>query len=356
MSYSDRKQPCFALTTAGLETLSMQEMALLPGVSVTSVSYRCISATCCGSLAPLLALRTVDDVFLEIARWTAIGRARRALEQLHALGTCLDLRAAACCCAGLRPISAPPSFSVTASFVGKRNYTSEEIKAALATAIGRAHGWSYQPDDRAADLNVRVFLDHEAATVGVRLGKTALHDRAYQRVHLPGAIKPPVAAELVRLSRATPGMVVLDPCCGSGTILIEAALQGFAVCGGDSSPEAVAAAQTNSAAAVIDAPIRQWDAQALPLADGLIDAVICNLPWGRQVEIGGGSRSAFYQRVFAEMRRVLAPTGRIVLLTTTPEEIDAPDLCCVQRLEISLFGQHPTILVFSHLDLKNSSP
>ncbi|HEY7413771.1 MAG TPA: hypothetical protein VH593_01150, partial [Ktedonobacteraceae bacterium] len=220
--HTAEKIPFFALTAPGLEELSAREIAALPDVSIQATSYRRISATCSGALKSLLSLRTVDDVFLEIATWDDIGRPRSSLERLGHLATHLDLHTAASYCAILRSVHTPLTFSVTASFVGKRNYTSEEIKTALSHEIARKHRWSYQQDDRAADLNVRIFIEHEIATIGVRLGKTALHDRWYQQVHLRGALKPSVAAAMVLLAQTAPAMTVLDPCCGSGTILIEA--------------------------------------------------------------------------------------------------------------------------------------
>ncbi|MBO0779220.1 MAG: hypothetical protein J2P37_10375, partial [Ktedonobacteraceae bacterium] len=123
MSFLAKKVPFFALTTAGLEALSAQEIAMLPHVDVKTLSYRRISATCSGPLEALLSLRTVDDVFFEVVTWTDIGRPRKSLERLRCLGARLDLHAAAACCAQLRPVRTPPRFSITASFVGKRNYT-----------------------------------------------------------------------------------------------------------------------------------------------------------------------------------------------------------------------------------------
>ena len=75
----------FALTTRGLESTSAREMASVPGVSVTQVAYRRVAAACTGPLGPLLGLRTVDDVFLDVATWRGIGRPRRALATLHGL-------------------------------------------------------------------------------------------------------------------------------------------------------------------------------------------------------------------------------------------------------------------------------
>jgi tRNA (guanine6-N2)-methyltransferase len=339
--------PFFALTTSGLEAISAQEIARLPQVSIHAISYRRISATSEGDLASLCSLRTVDDVFLEIATWMEIGRPRSNLERLRHLATRLDLYPVATSLACLRNVHLPPTFSLSVSFVGKRNYTTEEMKQVLAQAIEKTHrGWAYKPDDRAADLNIRVFLEQEVATVGVRIGKTPLHDRWYQQTHLPGALKPSVAAALVSLAQTTRTTTVLDPCCGSGTILIEAALQGASVCGGDRNPLAVAAAQANASAAGITGAIQQWDATALPLADAVMDRVITNLPWGRQVQVDE-ALSSLYQRLFAQMRRVLVPSGRLVVLTNAPEEIDPLDLSCVEHIEISLFGQRPTILIFA---------
>lgn len=342
----EQEQQIFALTTYGLETVCVREMAALPQVTVRGITYRRIAATCAGSLAPLLSLRTVDDVFLAVATWSDIGRPRSTLERLRTLSARLDFHAAAALCATLRPVCFPPTFSVTVNFVGKRNYSVEEIKLLVAQEIERSHRWTYQPDDRAAHLNIRVFLEHEEAYIGVRLGKAALHERFYQQIHLPGALKPPVAAALVMLGQVTKSMAVLDPCCGTGTILIEAALQGATVYGGDSSPRAVAAARTNASAAGIEVPIQHWDAQALPLADATMDRVIANLPWGRQARVDEGL-PWLYQRMFTEMRRVLAPSGRLVVLTNAPQQIDPPGLSCVEQIAISLFGQRPTIFVFA---------
>jgi len=264
MSRLSNTLPFFALTTAGLEAISAQELARLPQITSQTISYRRLSGTCQGDLASLCSLRTVDDVFLELAIWREIGRPRSSLEQLCHLAGALDLRPARAHLARLRAIRRFPQFSLSVSFVGKRNYTSEEIKEVMAKALEQTHrGWLYQRDDRQADLNVRVFLEQDVATVGVRVSKTPLHDRWYQRVHLPGALKPSVAAALVMLAQTTRTTTVLDPCCGSGTILIEAALQKASACGGDSNPTAVAAAQANVTAAGVTVPIFHWE--TLPL-------------------------------------------------------------------------------------------
>ena len=108
----------FSLTTPGLEQVSMREIAAVPGVVVKQVSYRRIAASCSGALAPLLSLRTVDDVFLDLGEWSHITRHRSVLARLRDICCRLDLQAAAATCAGLRAVTQPPAFSVTVNFVG----------------------------------------------------------------------------------------------------------------------------------------------------------------------------------------------------------------------------------------------
>jgi tRNA (guanine6-N2)-methyltransferase len=335
----------FALTTRGLEAISAREIAALPGVTVDQTAYRRVAATCAASLKPLLGLRTVDDVFVHAATWSGIGRPRDVLAVLRAVSANLDLREAAAACAEIRPISEPPVFSITANFVGKRNYTTQEIKQVCAEGIAASHRWPHTPDDGVADLNVRIFIEHNTALVGVRLGNRPLHRRSYKESHVPGSLKPSVAAALLSLVEIEPGMRVLDPCCGGGTILIEAAMEGATAHGGDNDPVAIAAARTNIDAAGVPVQIRLWDAQALPIRGGSIDRIASNLPWGRQAGVDA-SLATFYQRVCTEMRRVLVPGGRVALLTDAPHLVDFRDLEYAEQIEISLFGQTPTITLW----------
>ena len=335
----------FVVTTRGLESVSAAEIVTVPQAHIEATGYRRIVVGCRGSLAPLLALRTVDDVFLDEGMWLGIVADRTALTSISEMATRLDLHRAAGICEQLRPIRRPPTFSVTVNFVGQRNYTTDEIKLVCAAGIEQGHdGWSYTADDRDADLNVRLFIEHETAYVGVRLSRAPLQNRPYKLDHVPGSLKPPVAAAMAWLAGATGKM--LDPCCGAGTVLIEAASMGAAVTGGDIDREAVAATVSNAARAGIRVHCNQWDALSLPLTGASVDSVVTNPPWGRKVEIGADPRF-FYDRIGGEVRRVLKPKGRAVVLTWAPDYIRAWGLTCHREIEISLYGRKPTLLVLS---------
>lgn len=335
----------FAVTTRGLEQVSAGEMAELPGLRVDQVGYRRIAATYTGPIAAALALRTVDDLFVDLAEWHGISHHRAVLATLQQLSQELDLGPAAAVRAQVSPLSRPPSFSVSASFVGRRNYTSDEIKQAVAAGIMSGSGWSYQPSDQESEINIRLFIEHEDVYVGMRLGERPINRRPYKQAHVPGSLKPPVAAALLRLAGVQTGESVLDPCCGAGTILIEAALLGAAARGGDLAPTALEAARANARAAGVEIDLRLWDARRLPLESGSVAHIVTNLPWGRQIEVEV-ELARYYRELLGEMSRVLRRHGTMVLLTNLPQSIEVPAMRLVSQQTISLFGQQATVLIF----------
>ena len=185
----------FAITTRGLETVSAAEMARLPGVQVGDVSYRKVCAKAGESLSALLDLRTVDDVFLDLATWTDILPQRSMLAKFTEWSGQLRLEPALQAVAGLRQVGNAPDFSVTVNFVGKRNYSADEIKIAVADGIVSRYPWAYTSEDRSA-INIRVFIEHAVVVnqaVGAFMtisvictgaGYSLLHPRTTVLVHI----------------------------------------------------------------------------------------------------------------------------------------------------------------------------
>jgi 23S rRNA G2445 N2-methylase RlmL len=334
----------FAVTNRGLESISAEEMARIRGVHITEVAYRRVHATFSGKLDALLTLRTVDDLFIQLAEWQGIGPHRSTLALLEQLALDLDLWQAVNVRSELQELGDSPTFSVSANFVGRRNYNADEIKRAVANGVEAISGWRYAEDDRQNEINIRLFIEHESALVGMRLASAPLYKRAYKQEHIPGSLKPSVAAALLFLAQVAPQQTVLDPCCGAGTILVEAAAMGAAAIGGDQDKTAIAAARSNAEAAGVSIDVQVWDARTLPLDNATVDRIVTNLPWGRQVEVDSGLAD-FYRATCAEIERLLVADGRIVLLTNLPDLVTFASHTIERKIEISLFGQQPTILV-----------
>jgi 23S rRNA G2445 N2-methylase RlmL len=184
-----------------------------------------------------------------------------------------------------------------------------------------------------------------------------MRGHAYPFDSLPASLKPTVARAMVRLSQPRATDVVLDPLCGAGTLLIERALAAeySALYGGDRDPAAAAMARANARAAGVPIDVQEWDALTLPLPDRSVDVVLANPPFGKKVEIDGGPY-AFYRRLAIELRRVLRPGGRLVLITS---QVDAfrrsvtalpSPLLVRQRVPVLVRGERATIFVAAASD------
>lgn len=194
-----------------------------------------------------------------------------------------------------------------------------------------------------ADLELWVLEHQQAAFVaGLRLSDTTMRQHGGRAAERSGALRPVVAAAMVNLAGDDPGRL-LDPCCGSGTILQEAFATGWEVVGSDVDPDAVAVARDNVPRAAVD----QADVLALPHDDASFDAVVSNLPFGRQFQVDDPAR--WLGRALSELNRVTRPGRRVVLLrpaagspwTQQPAPDGQPSVAATRRV-------HPPLGVRSH--------
>ncbi|OZB96736.1 class I SAM-dependent RNA methyltransferase [Paenibacillus sp. XY044] len=79
---------------------------------------------------------------------------------------------------------------------------------------------------------IEVNLLKDVALLTLDTTGPALHKRGYRKLVTEAPLKETMAAALLQLSRWNPSRPLYDPCCGSGTILIEAALLGWNIAPG----------------------------------------------------------------------------------------------------------------------------
>lgn len=75
-----------------------------------------------------------------------------------------------------------------------------------------------------ANFPIKVSILKDNAIVTLDTTGVGLHKRGYRKNAVPAPIKETMAAALVSLSFWKEGRILVDPCCGSGTIAIEAAM------------------------------------------------------------------------------------------------------------------------------------
>lgn len=129
----------------------------------------------------------------------------------------------------------------------------------------------------------------------------------YERFFVP-AIGKPLAEDLIQQAKLQAGETVLDVACGTGIVArlasIEMGSEG-SVCGLDANPEMLAVAR------VLDETIDWYEAsaEAIPLPDNTFDVILCQMG----LQFVEDKPVAMH-----EMRRVLAPGGRLLLNVPGP--------------------------------------
>jgi 23S rRNA G2445 N2-methylase RlmL len=371
----------FARVSAGLEPVAWDDITHRVGARLEGFGHRRIDFHSAGPPAALAELRAVDDVYVRVARLDGLDHTRASLGRLgRALGR-VDVQPALEVVRSARAIPDPPTYRVTASHLGKRNYSRYDIEGAVADALDARLPWRFvlnAPGEPEPDLDLRVLLEDDWALLGLRLTATPLHRRAYKIASQPGSLKAPVAYCLGLLANLAPGNTLLDLACGAGTILAEAATlaSGGLLLGVDVDPSALVLAETNLVALGVrarhipagalpqamerragagghaagnEALLVHADAAELSLPAAAVDAVIANLPWGQQVVVAADI-AGLYVRIVRVAAGALKPAGRAVLLTDQTEPMrvaleGCPQLELLSSLQISLFGRHPTIYV-----------
>ncbi|MGQ4892587.1 MAG: tRNA (guanine(6)-N2)-methyltransferase [Candidatus Njordarchaeia archaeon] len=120
------------------------------------------------------------------------------------------------------------SFAIRANRIGKHRFTSIDIarmsgKAVIDSFLDST-GRKLKVNLNKPDVEIIVEVIDNKLLVGVDTSGLSLHIRRYRKFNHPLPLKTTIAYLLTRAIEWEGGKNLLDPTCGSGTILIEAAL------------------------------------------------------------------------------------------------------------------------------------
>ncbi len=205
--------------------------------------------------------------------------------------------------AGLRSSDVGSGGTVAVRARGVRDAAADTqaIERQVGEALAEA---GHRIDLEAPDRLLRVLVTGEEAFLGWVLarpggdvGRRRPTDRPFFQ---PGSMSPRLARAIVNFVRIEAGTVVLDPMCGTGGILLEAVRVGARAIGCDAQERMVRGTRRNWRAVDSETgplEVAIADARSLPLADGAVDVVIADVPYGRQSPVAGEDlvRSALWE-------------------------------------------------------------
>ena len=104
-------------------------------------------------------------------------------------------------------------------------FLAQKAKDAIVDKIRDKKGSRPYVDFDNPDILLNIHATDESITVSLDASGMSLNRRCYRNIQMPNATNEVLAAALVELSGWTPSEALIDPMCGSGTILIEAAMK-----------------------------------------------------------------------------------------------------------------------------------
>jgi len=215
----------------------------------------------------------------------------------------------------LRP---PMTFMVRAQRIGEHEYSSLDISRLVGGAVQSITESEVSLSD--PDLVVHAEVVYDTMRICIDLtGLHALHKRGYKVYVHPSSLNPIIAHAMCRLAGVSSGDRVLDPMCGSGTILIECKLyaSGVEAYGVDIDPAHLEGAARNAARAGVGRlHLRVGDVLELDsmFPEEFFDAVITNPPFGIRERSPYGI-AALYRALVEKSSVVLKEGGRMCVLT-----------------------------------------
>jgi SAM-dependent methyltransferase len=173
--------------------------------------------------------------------------------------------------------------------------------------------------------------------------------RKHRVAEREGSLPPTIAAAMAFLANPRDADAVLDPVCGSGTLLAEihAYAPGAALTGIDLDRHAIAAARRNLAH-LPQAQLSVGDGRATGLADGTMTLFLANLPFGKQFGSRGENRQ-LYPDILRELVRLGRPEGwRAILLTSDLETLQTavsatPGIGIAAKSQVKIRGEAAVI-------------
>lgn len=272
---------------------------------------------------PLLGLRTIHHVLEPLDRFDLDGA---PLDQVCRRAAALDL-------AWL-----DGSFRVRCERRGEHSFGSPDVERAAGAGIVQATGapvdlrdFAHQVRVEVQGQDVQIWRQHDRRALSIRPAGTW-----HQRITLGANVA--CALWLLTLGVDADPAVVADPCCGTGTLLREAAVlyPRARILGGDRHPRAAAGCRENMRDAGLSdrAHVVQADARDLAATWGeaTLDAIATNPPYGvrmgEHLDFGG-----WYGALLRACALGLRPGGRLGLLVLKRHALDRA-LCTVPELRL----------------------
>lgn len=229
---------------------------------------------------------------------------------------------------GMEDISIPEgTFSIRAKrFQGMmKDVDSQDLVKRLGASLTRTN----DVDLKDPDVEVRIHLSDKVHVFISEhdIDRESLDTRKVgeRPFFSPISLHPRYARASINLTGVRRNEIVLDPFCGTGGVLIEAAMMGMKAVASDFDEEMVIGCAEN----MDHFGLKLHDSAVLDIGDITerfhdVDSVVTDPPYGRSTHTGGEDIASIYRRAMVSIGDVLKNGGGACVVL--PHEVDAPTM------------------------------
>jgi putative N6-adenine-specific DNA methylase len=103
-------------------------------------------------------------------------------------------------------------------------FAAQVVKDAICDQYRKLLGHRPNVDTKKPDVQINLFVHGQEGIISIDTSGQPLYKRGYRQESVEAPMQETLAAALLRMAKVKPEEIICDPCCGSGTFLIEAAL------------------------------------------------------------------------------------------------------------------------------------
>jgi len=228
-----------------------------------------------------------------------------------------------------------------------RNADTQDLTRKLGTVLSKKNDVSLKDPD----IEVRMFISDRIHVFVCEhdIDRTSFEERKVSErpFFSPISLHPKYARAAINLTRVRNGGVVLDPFCGTGGIVMEAASMGMKVIASDFDDEMVSGCIENMrhfGLGLHDGGVMDIGEISKKFAD--VDAVVTDPPYGRSTHTGGEDTESIHRRAITSINGCLRQGGRaaVVLPYELNTNVMIKEDVFVQRVHKSLSRHYHVLL------------
>jgi len=222
-------------------------------------------------------------------------------------------------------LDVPGPIRIRSTKVGEKALDLATISRRVGAVVGKSRGVDLH--NPASDIRIVFSRKVHIGRVISAIDRSSFEARKnrYLPFVYPASLHPKFARALVNLTQVRAGQTLLDPFCGTGAIVAEAAMVGLNARGTDIAERMIDGARQNLSHLGLKADLRESDVGDISRTVTSAKGIATDPPYGRSTSTDGEDIPDLYERAFSAFAAVLGKNDRVAMVVPDIDLLDGAD-------------------------------